>query len=138
MEAIKNEELNIFRNEKFDGENKIAPKSKGVYKFCIENVTQENVTYNINFKEDTDYLVNMKYKLKIDNVYIKGNEETYININDLSVKDIIVLKDSINIYTLEWYWEDDDYNDTYAGSKKIDQYYKLNLEVEAQKYEKQI
>jgi hypothetical protein len=76
----------------------------------------------------------MKYKLKIDNVYIIGNKDNYVDIADLNVEDIIVLKDSINIYTLEWYWADDDANDTIVGSQETDQYYTLNLDIDSTKY----
>jgi len=81
-----------------------------------------------------DYSINMKYRLKIDNVYIKGNKDTYVGIEELSVQDIIVLKDSTNIFTLEWYWEDDDVNDTIVGSQKTDEQYKLNIKIEANAY----
>ena len=80
------------------------------------------------------YKVNMKYKLKLDNVYIKGNEETYQNLESINIKEIRVPKDSINIYTLEWYWEDDDKNDTTIGEQEEKQYYKLNLEINAKEY----
>lgn len=79
----------------------------------------------------------MKYKLKLDNVYIKGNEDTYQNLDNINIKEIIVPKDSINIYTLEWYWEDDDKNDTKIGEQEENQYYTLNLEINAKEYLKQ-
>ena len=52
------------------------------------------------------------------------------------VAEVIVPKDSANIYTLEWYWEDDDKNDTIVGSQQDKQYYKLNLEINARQYVK--
>ena len=58
----------------------------------------------------------MKYRLKIDNVYIRGNTEDFIDIDNLDISDIIVLKDSINIFTLEWYWENNGEIDTMIGS----------------------
>jgi len=127
-------ELNVFANVKYNGESIISPKSEGGYKFYIENVTEDNVSYNINFLDEMDYSINMKYRLKIDNVYIKGNKDTYVGIEELSVQDIIVLKDSTNIFTLEWYWEDDDVNDTIVGSQKTDEQYKLNIKIEANAY----
>lgn len=134
IEVTKDTELNIFANEKFNGEKKIAPRSKGTYKFYVENVTDGNITYNIKFSDEMKYLVNMKYRLKIDNVYIRGDEDNYIDINELNVEDIIVLKDSINIFTLEWYWADDDEKDTLVGSQKTDEYYTLKLEIDANNY----
>ena len=76
------------------------------------------------------HFVNMKYKLKMDNIYIKGNADNYVTLDELNLNDIVVLKDSINIFTLEWYWEDDDNLDTAVGSEKDTQYYKLNLQIQ--------
>ena len=131
VEITKNTPLNIFANEKFDGEKIIAPKSEGSYTFCVKNVTDKDITYDINFDDEMEHLINMKYKLKIDNDYIIGDEDTYMGIDELKVEDFIVTKDSINVFTLEWYWEDDDVNDTIVGSQKSDQYYTLNLEIHA-------
>lgn len=135
-EISDNTDLNIFANAKYNGESKIAPKSSGEYKFVIENIADETISYDIEFKDIMSNPVNMKYKLKIDNVYIRGDEETYIDIENLSVEDIVVLEDSNNIFTLEWYWEDDDKADTYVGSLKSDEYYTLKLMIQANVYER--
>ena len=82
------------------------------------------------FSDEMKMFVNMKYKLKIDNVYIRGDSENYTTINNLDVDEIVVLKDSTNIFTLEWYWEDNDSLDTAIGSEKDTQYYKLNLQIQ--------
>lgn len=133
---IDDTDLNIFANVKFNGKSKIAPKSNGEYKFVIENVSDTTLVYDIDFKDIMSNPINMKYKLKIDNVYIRGNEDEYIDINELSVDDIVVLKDSNNIFILEWYWEDDDKVDTYVGSLESDEYYTLELMIQADIYEK--
>jgi len=127
-------DLNIFANAKFNGESKIAPKSSGEYKFVIENISDTTLAYDIEFKDIMSNPVNMKYKLKIDNIYIRGDEETYVGINQLSVNDIVVLENSNNVFTLEWYWEDNDKADTYVGSLKSDEYYTLKLMIQADVY----
>lgn len=136
MKAIKNNQLNIFNNEEFNNQKIIAPHSKGTYKFLIKNQSNGDVIYNIKFNDEMKAFVNMKYKLKMDNIYIKGNSETYTTIDDLNIDNITVLKDSINIYTLEWYWDDNDELDTYVGSQDEDNYYKIGLEIEASEYQK--
>lgn len=136
IEITKNTELNIFENVKFDGKKIIAPNSQGEYTFCIKNIAEKNITYDIDFADQMTLPVNMKYKLKIDNIYIAGNQDTYIGINELDIQDIIVLKDSINVFTLEWYWEDNDVNDTIVGSQKDNQYYTLNLGIQAEELKK--
>ena len=129
-------QLIIFNNEIFIGEKFIDPGSKGVVQICIRNKSNYDVSYDFNFTDEMQYHVNMKYKLKLHNVYIKGNKEEYKKLEDIKLKEVIVPKDSANIYTLEWYWEDDDKNDTIVGSQQDKQYYKLNLEINARQYVK--
>lgn len=126
----KNTKLNIFNNEKFNGEKIIAPHSKGIYKFYIKNKSNQDMRYNISFEDEMKKIVNMKYTLKIDNIFIKGSKDSYISIEQLGITDITVPKDSVNIFTLEWYWEDDDKLDTEIGTSD-DRYYTINLKIDA-------
>lgn len=132
IEVTKNTQLNIFKNTKFNGEEKIAPRSNGMYQFCISNESENDIKYHIRFLDEMKYFVNMKYRLKIDNVYIRGNNNNYVGIGELDVENITVLKDSNNIFTLEWYWEDSDIQDTFVGSQEDTQYYKLKLEINSE------
>jgi len=132
IEITKNTLLNIFNNEKYDGEKIIAPKSSGIYQFCISNETKNDLKYHIKFFEETKHFVNIKYKLKIDNIYIRGNEENYIGIEELDIENITVLKGSNNIFTLEWYWEDNDELDTMVGKQEETQCYTLKLEIDSE------
>lgn len=125
----KKTEIDIFSNIKFGEEHKVAPMSHGEYKFVVKNVSTQNLSYDISFIDEMTNPVNMVYKLKIDNVYIRGNEKDYVSIKDLNVEDITVTKGSNNVFTLEWYWANDDLNDTFTGSQKETQYYTLTVEV---------
>ena len=132
INIAKDAKLNIFKSGKNNDEGTIAPGSHGSYKFCIQNTTDDDIKYNINFSDISKYKVNMKYKLKIDNIYIKGDENNYVDIWALSTKEIRVLRNSNNVFTLEWCWvQEDDKQDTYVGSLKEDVYYTLNLGVVA-------
>lgn len=126
---INNVNLNIFNNEKFNNESMIAPRSYGKYHFYVSNVSNKRVKYDVDFTDKMTNKINMKYKLKIDGVYIRGNENEYISINELNIDDINLMKESVNSFVLEWYWEDDDINDAYIGELKEKQYYTLNLKV---------
>ena len=130
MKEVIDNKLNIFKNEKFDGQSIIAPKSYGKYQFYVSNISNKHVKYSMKFSDEMKKFVNMKYKLKIDNVYIRGDLENYTTIDNLELDEIVVLKDSPNIFTLEWYWEDNDSLDTGVGSEKDTQYYKLNLQIQ--------
>ncbi|MBR1802458.1 MAG: hypothetical protein IJ777_00550 [Clostridia bacterium] len=105
----------------------------GTYHFCIKNDNDTDIVYDIKFSDKMNLFVNMKYKLKLDNVYVRGTEKNYVGINELDINEITVLKGSNNIYTLEWYWEDNDALDTTVGIQE-EQYYTLNLEIEAREY----
>lgn len=129
----KNNNLQIFRNEKFNGEKKIAPNSKGTYKFYVKNKARDNIIYNIKLLDEMSHFVNMKYKLKLNDVYICGNKAEYVGIDELNIDNIVLTKDSTTLYTLEWCWEDSDELDTYIGSLKTDEYYTLKLNIEASK-----
>ena len=130
IEIEKDTQLNIFNNEKFKGEKIISPHSQGTYKFYIRNKSNRDINYNIKFSDEMKKFVNMKYRLKIDNIYIRGNEECYTTIEKLDVDNITVPKDSINMFTLEWYWEDNDELDTKVGTSD-ERYYTINLKIEA-------
>lgn len=138
MQKIKNNQLNIFKNKDFNNEKIIAPHSKGTYKFYVQNKTNTDVIYNIKFSNEMQNFINMKYRLKLDNIYIKGNSENYVSLNELELSNIIILKDSTNFYTLEWYWDDNDKLDTFVGSQEEDNHYEINLYIETDQYKENI
>lgn len=138
MQKIKNNQLNIFKNKDFNNEKIIAPHSKGTYKFYVQNKTNTDVIYNIKFSDEMQNFINMKYRLKLDNIYIKGNSENYVSLDELELSNIIILKDSTNFYTLEWYWDDNDKLDTFVGSQEEDNHYEINLYIETDQYKENI
>ena len=128
-----NTKLNIFNGLK---NNKIAPKSSGTYRFSVKNKSNHDMIYNIKFEDDMKSFINMKYRLKMDNIFVKGNSDKYVSIDELNLESIIVPKNSINIYTLDGCWEDDDKNDTKVGTMKQDQYYYFKMQITSNIYEK--
>ena len=111
----------------------IAPNSKGTYKFYIKNGVGNDIQYNISVLDEMSHFVNMKYKLKLNDVYICGNKDQYVGIDELNIDKIVLTKDSTTLYTLEWYWEDEDELDTFVGSIEDGQFYTLNLNIQASK-----
>ena len=136
LQITTNTPINVFSNKEFDGKNIIAPMSKGDFKFNIKNDTNEDVVYHVKFVDEMKNFVNMKYRLKLDNIYVRGNKDEYVKIEDLDIENVIVPKDSTSVYTLEWFWESDDEKDMYIGTQKDDQYYTLNLYIFSQPYQK--
>ena len=133
LQILNNTKLNIFNGLK---DNKIAPKSSGTYRFSVKNKSNHDMIYNIKFEDDMKSFINMKYRLKIDNIFVKGNSDKYVSIDELNLESIIVPKNSINIYSLDWCWEDDDKNDTKVGTMKQDQYYYFKMQITSNIYEK--
>ena len=54
------EELNIFKNKKYDNQNIIAPRSVGTYSFLVSNVTDKNLIYDVQLREVNNYNINNK------------------------------------------------------------------------------
>ena len=133
-EVTKNTKLDIFKNEKFNGQKIIAPGSKGSATFCVENASNTEMICNLKFNDEAEFPINMKYRLKVDNKYVVGNANKYEDLEKLNLKDILMSKKSINMYTIEWYWEDSDKQDTEVATKNEDQYYTLNFEISAEEY----
>ena len=111
---------------------KIAPESKGTYKFVVNNETKYNLKYKINFIENNKDNINMKYKLKKGDSYLIENYVSYdkLNINNMSLN-----SKSSETYYLEWKWiGDNDSNDTKIGidSKSENVEYKLKIDIEAE------
>lgn len=131
------EELDIFKNKKYDNNNIIAPKSVGSYSFFVNNVTDQNLIYDLQLREINNYNINMKYKLKLENVYVAGSKEKWVDIEDINLENIILTANSRNLYTLEWCWANDDIQDTQIGSLNYADY-TLRIKIGAQIYEKTI
>lgn len=131
------EELNIFRNYKYDNKNIIAPNSRGYYLFFVKNVTNQNVIYDLQLREINKYGINMKYKLKLENVYVAGNEEKWVDLEDVNLENIIVMPGSANFYTLEWCWVNDDEHDAKIGFLDYADY-TLRIKIGAQIYDKAV
>ncbi len=134
LQIANNTKINVFSGLNTNG--KLAPMSNGTYRFSVKNNSSYDMIYNINFEHDMTNYINMKYRLKIDNIYIKGNDNEYVDIDNLNVESIIVPKHSINVYTLEWKWENDDANDIKVGMMKDDQYYYFKMQIFSNIYEK--
>ena len=121
------DDLDIFKNPEFNNQKIIAPSSKGKYNFTVKNSSKNNISYNMKMTEENNWNINLKYKLKQDNIYIVGNKDTWVDVKDLDVKNIISTNQSEHVYTLEWYWEDAE-NDTEIGeASNVNYNLKINI-----------
>lgn len=102
----KNENINLFEYLNKHGEKIIWPGQSGSYTFIIQNTTSQPVYYKFSMTDKNTEDINMKYRLKMNNVYVIGTENSYVTIDEMKLDNIYVLKNSQELYTLEWKWED--------------------------------
>lgn len=117
------DKLKIFDNSSLK-KGVIAPETNGIYKFIVQNESSENIKYNMSFIEENTENINMKFRLKIDNIYILGNEDNWVDISKMNLEDILITSNSKTMYTLEWYWKSTE-NDTNINEDGAN--YSLNI-----------
>ena len=128
-------ELQIFQNAAFEYTNKIAPGVSNSYDFKVHNETKKSIRYNIQFEEESEYPINMLYRLKRGGSYVVGDDNTWVSANELTVSALKVLAtDGVDTYTLDWKWPYEggkDDADTNAGTNMTSEYslgIKINFE----------
>ncbi len=117
--------LRIFTNAAFEYTNIIAPGVGNTYNFVVHNSTNLNLKYYIKMQEESEYKINLKYRLRRNNKYIIGNSETWVSADELKTEFINIAKGNSDSYSLDWKWFDDNEADTIAG-KNMDSLYKLD------------
>ena len=107
--------------------DEIKPGDNGFYEFAINNVSDGNIAYSVNFVEENQYNVNLLYKLRMNNNYVAGDSDTWVTLNELDLKNKILDSKYMDSFYLEWKWVDSDH-DTIAG-KALNAKYKLSINV---------
>ena len=120
--------LRIFENAAYKFENKIAPGVSNTYQFVIHNSSNVNVKYDILMYEESEYQINMKYRLKKNDKYIIGNDDKWVSATELKTAFANLNIGASDNYSLDWKWFDDDENDNIAG-KNMTSEYKLNIRI---------
>lgn len=121
--------LNIFSNPMYEMDNIIAPESTNVYQFAIKNNTSFDILYDMNYFEENDYGINMRYRLKRSSDYLIGSETEWVSYDNLMTHGISLKKGVIDIYYLEWKWFSGE-NDTAIG-ENADSKYALKINIKA-------
>lgn len=122
--------LNIFTQTSYyvvDG--KIAPTSENSYQFVIRNNNDFNITYSLEMFETNKYNINMKYRLKLNGVYVLGSNTEYVSASELKQYNMTLTGNKYDVYTLDWKWFESD-NDTEVGMN-IDSEYELDVKISA-------
>ena len=103
-----NENINLFQQSNKNGEKLIYPGESGKYEFIIENSNSTQMYYNIRLSEENKDKINIKYKLKMNNIYIVGDENTYETIDKFNLEKVNIMGNTKILYTLEWKWQESD------------------------------
>lgn len=119
--------LRIFENSIYEYNEIIAPESSNVYQFVVKNATKYDLKYTIDFVEDNDFNINMKYKLKKNDTYIF---DEYVSASELSLPELQLNSGDNDTYYLEWKWVSSS-NDTAIGNNPSSKY-KLKVLINAE------
>ena len=126
-------QLHIFTNTTYYVvDNKIAPASENSYQFVIRNNNEFNIKYDLDLFEENKYNINMKYRLKLNGVYVAGNDDKWLTYDELKQENIALAANTYDVYTLDWKWFEGS-NDTEVGTN-INSNYKLDLRITASGY----
>ena len=105
-------DVQIFRNPMYEMSEIIAPGSSNSYNFAINNKSDCEMIYGLTFTEDNKYNINMKYRIKRNNVYYS---EEWKSVTELNLEEFVVAASEKDNFILEWKWFDSK-NDTEIGS----------------------
>ena len=121
--------LSIFKNAYFDYTNVIAPGVSSTYNFKVHNNSNIKIKYRIEMYESTDFSINLKYRLRKNGEYIKGDQNNWVRLNELLSSFSDLGANRYDNYSLDWKWDYEDgtdYEDTNAGENMTNNY-KLNI-----------
>ena len=100
-----NDNINLFKTRNRKGEKVIWPGQSGSYDFVVQNNNNDPITYQLSLDEANRDNINMKYRLKLNNVYVVGDEKTYESIDKVKLDNVTILGKGKSLFTLEWTWE---------------------------------
>ncbi len=123
------EELTIFDDTKYNDKAIIYPGISNTYKFEISNTLDLNVVCEVLFEEENIENLPIKFRLKENGKYIKGDENTFVPCNQLKFNKVVGSQEE-NKYELEWKWQEGE-NDNYYGDLNKDIKYEIKLTVNA-------
>lgn len=129
-----NKELKIFENPTYQYKSIIAPGSSNSYQFIIRNNNDFKVDVRFSLIEINNYNLNLKFRLKENNIYVVGDDNNWVSADYLKLSNISLVSDKYNVYTLDWKWEFDDNRDdidTDIGFNIKDDY-KLSINITAE------
>jgi len=124
--------VNIFGTRK-----RIAPGMMGRYHFTVDNTgnnfsTRYDVTFTAIDTLPAPNKIPMCFRLKADEVYVAGNDNTWCSLAELYQDTVIAGKSDVK-YTLDWYWPEGERDNDFAAFANNAKYsYTITIKVSAQ------
>lgn len=122
--------LRIFSNPVYSMEEKIAPESSNVYQFVVRNNTKNNIKYSLDFIENNQFDINMRYRLKRSNNYIVGSDNKWVDYKELDTNNVYLDSEKNHTYYLEWKWQSSN-NDSKVGNR-LNAGYRIDIKIKAE------
>ena len=113
--------LDIFNNPAYEYTNKIAPGVGNSYDFKVHNQNASAIVYKITINEQSEYKVNLKYRLSKNGSYLIGDDSNWVSANDLVTSMMQLAGSDEDSYRLDWKWFDHA-KDTEAGENMTSTY----------------
>lgn len=101
-----NEKWGQNSNLKIFNVKSVQPGDSGIYDFYVNNYTDRNIIYDIAFDEENIHGVNLMYKLKMNNKYIAGDEDTWVKYDELDLQNKVLNSGYRDTFKIEWKWVD--------------------------------
>lgn len=121
------ENIPVFFNDQF-GDNVIAPGQSGKYAFRFINYNHDQLDFSIEFSCENEYNIDLIYRLKRDGLYVCGDEDHYVTIDELNLYGMTIQPHGDpTVFELEWYWRDNDEIDTIAGENQAQYYLHITI-----------
>ncbi len=101
-----NTEISLFADRTGAGEDrKLMPGSKGSYEFLVSNRNSYGIQYQLQITApDGQLLLPLRYRLKSDDRYLCGDQDTWLTAKELSAAAVTLEPGEEKEYLLEWQW----------------------------------
>lgn len=108
------ETWNILGPEKKD--KVLYPGKSYTYNFTIANDNDIAISFDIKFEDLNKYNIPMKYRLSDTNGYLYGNQNSWVDANEIELEDVIIPAHTEVKYALQWMWvTEEDASDSVIG-----------------------
>lgn len=111
--------VDIFSDPNYGGEKIIYPGREDIYYFYVSNKNDYAITLSINFTDDNEQDINMKYRFRLADAQF--NKSPWQKLDEIEISNLTIDPNSRILCALDWKWEDSD-RDTQIGENGLATY----------------